>query len=368
VKVAIDASSAAAPSGSGIAVYQCALLRHLPAAVPPGDTFIVCYRASRLKHRARFHKPAAANWSVKLLVEPLNLLFLRSLDVFHGADARLPRSRAPALVATVQDLFSLISDEFARDRFRDKKIRRYHDMAARTDLLIVPSEHTKRDVLASLAIDEARIAVVPHGFDAEYRPRPEAEVRALRARYALPERYVLTAGIISTRKHTAGLIRAFRTLEERGDARGAALVIAGKDGFGAGEAHREAADARSVHMLGYVPADDLPTLYAGASVYAFPSLYEGFGLPVLEAMAAGVPVVASNRGSLPEVAGDAALLIDPEDERALVDALGRALADERLREDLRARGFARTAHFSWERTARATYAAYLQAVRLRRLR
>ncbi len=368
MRLGIDASSAAVPRGSGIAVYLAALIHHLAAVVPPDDDCIVCYRASRLKHRAHFLPPPAPNWSVKLLLGPLSRLFLRTLDVFHGADARLPRSRGPALVATVQDLFSLVSDEFANDGFREKKIRRYADLSARAHLFIVPSEHTKRDVVAHLHVDPTHIVVIPHGFDRAFSPRPEDEVCAARARYGLPARCVLTVGIVSTRKHTAGLIRAFRALRQRGLAADAALVIAGKDGFGAEEARREAAEAEkgSVILLGYVPPEDLPALYAGATVYAFPSLYEGFGIPVLEAMASGVPVVASNRSSLPEVAGEAALLVDPEDERALGDALGRVLEDAALRDELRAKGLARARLFSWERCARETYAAYVKAANDRR--
>jgi alpha-1,3-rhamnosyl/mannosyltransferase len=370
VRIAIDASSAAVPHGSGIAVYLAALIRHLAAVAPPDDDCIVCYRASRLKHRSHFLRPRTPNWRIKLLFGPCNRIFLRKLDVFHGADARLPRCRGPALIATVQDLFSLVSDEFANDRFREKKIRRYADLAARADFLIVPSAHTKRDVVAHLHMDPARTIVIPHGFDPGFGPRPEAEVRETRARYGLPARYILTVGIVSTRKHTAGLIRTFRALRKRGLANDAALVIVGKDGFGAREARREAecAEKGSVIMLGYVPADDLPRLYAGATVYAFPSLYEGFGMPVLEAMASGVPVVASDRSSLPEIAGDAALLVDPEDERALGDALGRAVDDAPLREELCARGFARAKLFSWERCARETYAAYVKAATDRRPR
>ncbi len=370
MRIAIDASSAAVPEGSGVAVYLTELVRGLAAAARPGDTFAVCCRASKFRHRARVPLPPGAAWRRALLLEPFTSLLARGLDVLHGADARLPRCRGPALVATVHDLFSLVSSEFADDRFRAKKIRRYRDLAARAHVFVVPSEHTKRDVVARLGVDPGRIAVAPLACGAGFSPQPEANVAAARARHGLPPRYILTVGIISTRKHTAGLVRAFRALRARGIAGDAALVIAGKDGFGAEETHREAAKAEkgTVILLGYTPQEDLPPLYAGATVYAFPSLYEGFGIPVLEAMASGIPVVASDRASIPEIAGDAALLVDPEDEEALARALERALADEALRAQLCARGLARAALFSWDRTARETYAAYELAVRIARER
>jgi len=370
MRIAIDVSSAATPDGSGIAVYVSELIRHLDAAAAPGDSFLACCRASRWRHRARVPLPPGAAWRRRLFVEPLGFLLAGRLDVFHGTDARLPHWRGPALVATVHDLFSLISTEFADDRFRAKKIRRYRDLAARAHVFITPSAHTKRDIVTHLGVDPDRIVVTPEAWSAQFGVRSEAETAAARTRLGLPPRYILTVGLVSTRKHTAGLVRAFRSLRARGAAGDTALVIAGKDGFGAEEAYREAAKAHkgTVILLGHVPPENLPPLYAGAAVYAFPSLYEGFGIPILEAMASGVPVVASDRASIPEIAGDAALLVDPEDEEALARALEHALDDDALRAELRARGFARAALFSWDRTARETYAAYRRAIQIARER
>jgi glycosyltransferase involved in cell wall biosynthesis len=181
-------------------------------------------------------------------------------------------------------------------------------------------------------------------------------MRELRARHGLrADRYVLSVGTLEPRKNHARLVRAFDALAAtRPDLR---LVLAGARGWksGAVDSAIAAAGARArIHVLGGVSADDLAALYSGATAFAYPSLYEGFGLPVLEAMAAGAPVLTSTVSSLPEVAGDAALLVDPDDSDAMAGAMHELLFDEALRTRLAGMGLARAASFTWERTARAT--------------
>ena len=366
MKIAIDASSAAVKGGSGIPVYIRSFIANM-ARVAPSDDFVICYRLSRIKKRRYFIPLPGENFSEKIIQDPFNFFFSRSLDVFHGIDARLPHYRSPALVATIMDLFSLISEDYATKAFRTKKIRRYNDCAKRAHLIIAVSRCTRRDIMKHLDVEPERIIVVHNGLSPIYRPQPEEEIARVRARYDLPERYIFYVGNISVRKNVKGLIRSFVKLTSRKGGRNTALILAGVDRYGFEEAHRVIHEAPGgfVRFLGYVPAEDIPALYAGARLFAFPSLYEGFGMPVLEAMASGVPVVCSDRASVPEVAGDAALLVDPEDYSAFAAQMERVLLDEELRRVLIQKGFERAGAFSWKRCAEETFKAYKQAVEFR---
>jgi len=362
MRIAIDASAAAGPAGSGVPRY----VRQLSAALALITTgeLILCYRPSRIRHRARVEVPATGCVRQRLLLAPFDPWLEHKVDVFHGPDARLPALRRPALVATVHDLFSLISDRFGPESFRRKKAAFYNDIARRADLILTVSQHSRADILQHLGVEPERVQVVHVAAAGAFgRARPE-DLARVRAGYDLPERYVLFVGDVSARKNVAGLVRAFRALANREHAGGCSLIVVGKDGYGAAEARRaaEGAPPRQIRFLGHAAQSDLPALYAGARVFAFPTLYEGFGVPVLEAFQSGVPVVAGNRTSLPEVAGDAALLVDPEDEEALASAVERAIRDETLREELKAKGARRAQAFSWERCATETLAAYRWAV------
>ncbi|MEI9812861.1 MAG: glycosyltransferase family 1 protein [Acidobacteriota bacterium] len=206
------------------------------------------------------------------------------------------------------------------------------------------SEFTARQVETLLKVERGRIRVVPHGVD----PALPSTVR---------ENIVLSTGAIQKRKNIARLVRAFERTP-----RGWTLVLAGaSDGFGAAEELRamEASPRhRDIRVAGYVSDDELRHLYSRARIFAFPSLDEGFGMPVLDAMASGVPVITSNRSAMPEVAGDAALLVDPEDEGAIGDALVRLIDDEMLRNQLVDKGHARAAGLTWQRAVRSTWAVY----------
>jgi glycosyltransferase involved in cell wall biosynthesis len=223
--------------------------------------------------------------------------------------------------------------------------------------VIVPSQSARTDLLDRHEVDEAHIHVVAHGADAFEEPTPGA-VRAVHERFEIGGRYALFVGGIEPRKNLHGLVEAFKRVPTD-----AWLVVAGgKTNWIPGEAGRlETAVAslpeavrRRVRFTGYVSEDDKRALLAGAEVLAYPSRYEGFGFPVLEGFAAGVPVLTSTASSLPEVAGDAALLVDPTDPGAIAEGLERLLGDEALRSRLRAAGRLRVGSFTWERSAGMT--------------
>ena len=236
---------------------------------------------------------------------------------------------------------------------------------AEAQRIIADSQATRGDLIALAGADPARIRVVYPGCDARFRPLDRAAARATVAqRFALHEPYVLHVGTLEPRKNLITLLRAFAALRDT-TAAGHRLVLVGQRGW-LYKPIFAAIDALGLsgHMCIIETAqdEDLPALYAAADLFVYPSLYEGFGLPVLEAMACGTPVVTSNRSALPEVAGDAALLVDPADDRALAESMARALADAALRNSMAERGLARARTFSWRRCARETLAVYEEAL------
>jgi glycosyltransferase involved in cell wall biosynthesis len=243
---------------------------------------------------------------------------------------------------------------------------------ARADRIIAVSEATRRDALRFYRLNPAKIDVIPEGVEPRFRPEADpARLEAVRRKFALPRRFILYVGTIEPRKNLPTLLDAYAALRAQHPDVG--LVIAGGTGWlyqSFFDRLRALSLEAHVALTGYVPDDDLPTLLSAAEVFAFPSTFEGFGLPPLEAMACGTPVLCSNASSLPEVVGDsssgsgqsAGLLLPPHDARAWVEALARVLTDPALRADLRARGLARAALFSWGEAARRTLDVYRRAM------
>ena len=291
------------------------------------------------------------------------------VDVFHGMDhVGIPFvGRTAKTVVTVHDVIVLILPETFTARHRLVVRTALARVRRKADRVIVPSRAVKRDVVTRLGVAGDRVAVTPEGCDPRFRPvRSAGALRAAAAKYGLPPRYVLAVGTLEPRKNLTTLLRAFARLRRDGDVDpGLRLVLAGARGWLDEPIFRSVRSLgleKAVHFPGFIDDDDLPAVYGGAGLFVFPSLYEGFGLPLLEAMACGVPVVTSNVSSLPEVAGDAALLVDPRDVDGLAAAVSRALRDAGLRERLRAAGLARARQFSWQTTARLTLDTYASLV------
>lgn len=228
------------------------------------------------------------------------------------------------------------------------------------DHLLVVSESTRRDLERRLPSAAGKITTTPLAAGPVFRPVPPAEVLDACTRHGLtPGRFLLHVGVLEPRKNVPMLLHAFARIADRFP--DVPVVIVGKKGWMYETIFAELTAlglAKRVVFTGYVPEADLPRLYGGARAFVYPSLYEGFGLPVLEAMQCGTPVVTTDISSMPEVAGDAALLVQPGDVGGLAGALTRVLSDDALAADLKQRGLARAALFSWERCARETRAVY----------
>lgn len=266
-------------------------------------------------------------------------------------------------VLTVHDLsFLLYPGNFNRaNRLYLKAFTRLS--LARADRVIAVSENTKRDLVRLLGVDPAKVAVVHHGIEGFFRPiADDEELAAFRRRRGLPERFVLFLGTIEPRKNLETLVEAFAYLKRMGLPH--QLVVAGAKGwqwepvFAAVE---RLGLREEIAFPGYVPYAEQPLWYNAADLFVYPSLYEGFGFPPLEAMACGTPVVSSRTSALPEVVGEAGLLVDPANPEEMADAMRRVLADRDLSSLLAERGLARARGFTWEAAARRTAAVYAEA-------
>ena len=361
LRVGIDASALARKERTGVSRYALSLVEAL-GRVDAGDRFLLCYRLSRLRRARWFHRVRFPNFRHRLFQEGLTPFLQRSLDVFHGPDARIPRLGKVPLVATVHDVFSLDSEKWADEGFREKKRRAYADLAARARFLLFVSTHSRDRFLEHHPVEAARVRVVAEGVDADFGKLDPARADAARRRLGVPPEYLLFLGQIGARKNAVRLLEAYARLPVAAPP----LVLAGPRKHGSEEvreAHRRLGLGARALFLGHVGEDALAPLYAGARALLFPSLDEGFGLPVVEAFACGTPVLASTAGALPETAGGAALLVDPLSVDALEDGIRRLLEDGALRRDLVARGRARAAGMTWEATARRTLEVYREAAR-----
>ena len=277
------------------------------------------------------------------------------VDVVHGTAIAVPASSAP-LVMTINDL-AFLADPGQATRHGNRFFRRGTELARRhAQLVLVPSEATAAECRAA-GFNDDRLRLVPYGVDTQRAP--ESDVSRFRTRYGLTRPYVLFVGTVEPRKNLAAVVGAMASLVGRG----IDLVLVGPDGWNEDLRARLApleGTGTEVHRLGFLPGREVAAAYAGCVAFCYPSLREGFGLPVLEAMAQGAPVITSAGTATAEVAGDVGLLVDPADHAQIGEALVRIVDDPALVADLRQRGQARAATYTWERTAALTAAAYAE--------
>jgi len=361
---------------AGVSQYTEQIVRHFMGTLPqandaltvfagratPPDGYVpdgVRWVSSRLPTG---HAPGRILW--EQIVAPM-VSARASLDVLFCPVNVVPLSGLVPSVVTVHDLAFLAYPE----AFSTAK-RRYLTAMTRLSVrrarhIIAVSAHTRDDLVYHFGVRPERITVIPNAADERYRPADTADdIARFKAANNLPDRFILFVGTLEPRKNLRRLIEAFALLSS--DDPSVKLAIVGASGWLTSDLaplvqSRGLSDR--IIFTGYVSDDDLPRWYQAATVFCYPSLYEGFGLPVLEAMACGVPVVTSRTSSLPEVAGDAALLIDPTDVRGLANTLQSVLADDARRQAMSAAGIARSHAYSWERTAAATLAVIRDAAR-----
>lgn len=364
---------------AGIASYTLGLLQGL-ADLGTAHEYLVLQ-----SRKDREALPLPANFRRRSLWTPCHHRFERQalavellglgLDVLHSPDF-IPPARFLGHRRTVITVHDLAYLKFP-DVLTPESQRYYGQIGPaveEADAVIAVSENTKRDLMALLDAPEDKIVVIPEAPDAEYQPLGDSPaIASTLARYQLTRQYFLFVGTIEPKKNLKTLIESYARFRkiDRSSNTLPDLVVAGRKGWLYADVLRlvdELDLKRYVRFLGPVPRSDLPMLYNAALALTYPSIYEGFGLPVLEAMACGTPVITSNVSSLPEVAGDAALSVDPRDVDALTQALNRIWTSPELRTELRRKGLARARLFSWEKTARATLDVYERVVRDRTLR
>jgi glycosyltransferase involved in cell wall biosynthesis len=231
----------------------------------------------------------------------------------------------------------------------------------KADIIIAVSHSTKRDIIEFFKVDEKKIKVIHHGVESRFRPI--SNVEGYRTRNNLPTRMILNIGTLEPRKNVVTLIKAFKKLQERGY-KDYVLAIAGEKGWLYNKIFEEIKSSgmeQSICLLGVVRDEDLPLLYNCADLFVYPSLYEGFGLPPLEAMACGVPIITSNTSSLPEVVGNAGIMVDPNDIESLSDEMYRVLKDKELNRQMRRDGLKRSNMFTWEKMVNEVLEVYNEA-------
>lgn len=371
--------SAAAHERAGLGRYAASLALALLELEQPLTAFVNDPRESRLRPplselpqrtvglpRQRWRLRAAASY---FGAPPLDSAFA-GVSLYHAAEHLLPVLRRARSVFTLHDAAYIHFPQYHLPRNRLFLRLMMPRFLARADAVITVSEFTRRDAERLYRVPPQKLHVIPEGVEPHFRPITDtAALATVRQRYKLPDRFILSLGTLEPRKNLITLLEAYAALRGNMGADAPGLVIAGGKGWLYTDFFEKlgALGLETVVQLpGYVPEADLPALLSCATVFAFPSVFEGFGLPPLEAMACGVPVVCSSASSLPEVVGEAGLLLPPKDVGAWTQALGRVLSDVDLHARLRAQGLRQAARFTWKAAALRTQAVYRRVLAQKR--
>ncbi len=363
MRIGIDARIIAYRRG-GITNYIRHLLPALTALDPDTEYRVLRHRRDRTRgeagpnvRRVTVWTPCHhrwEKWALGIEIAPLRL------DLLHSPDFIPPAFGAWHFVITVHDLNFLYYPHFLTAESR----RYYNDQigwaVAHADHILAVSEATRADLIRLLGVSPEKVTTVYEGVSPAFCPLPSDETQKTLHRYGLTPGYLLFVGTLEPRKNLPGLLTAYRILLDRGETREPLVVVGGK-GWLYEEIYKRVATLyleNHVRFIHDVPDEDLPAFYNGAALLAMPSFYEGFGLPALEAQACGTPVVISDRGSLPEVAGAAAVIVNPDSPEDIAAGIARVLGDPSLQAALRSAGPTWAARFTWEQTARGVLAVY----------
>jgi glycosyltransferase involved in cell wall biosynthesis len=364
VRIGIDARKL---HDFGIGTYIRNLLRHLARLDAQTEFVIFCRPEDRetlaaVGENFRPVPETSGNYSIAEQFTIPWAVKREGVTLFHAPHYVLPPLVPSPSVVTIHDVIHLMFPQYLPNKVAFSYAKWSITQAARRATRIMTvSESSKRDILRFVDTEPGKIDVIYNAYDERFAIEPrEADVVRVRERYQLHDEFVLYAGNVKPHKNLERLIQAFDLVRKQGLDH-LKLVLIGDD-ISKYTALRRAVHQYNLHkyvrFLGYMPEETLAVMYRLAGVFVFPSLYEGFGLPPLEAMASGTPVVTSNVSSLPEVAADAAVLVDPYDPQAIADGIYRVLTDERLRHDLVRKGIARAGMFSWETSVRRVRAIY----------
>jgi glycosyltransferase involved in cell wall biosynthesis len=335
------------PNFTGVGVIIDNLVRNL-AKIDKENEYFLCYRLSRVKKKWLKNPVNQENFHFKIIQEPLNFLFERKIDLFHGAE-RLPGYSRPKKVVTIHDLAAVLGGDFMTGEFREMIKKRYSELVrGKADHIITLSEAAKSDICGYYNLDESMVSVVYPGVYEGFKPLSKEETGPVLDKFGLSGRYILHVGALQERKNIVRILEAFRGYADSGheDVR---LVFCGKPTYGyerIEETIKRLKLEEKVSIFGHVGQEELVALYNGAMMLCFPSLFEGFGIPIAEAFACGCPVITSNVTSMPEVAGDAGIIVDPERVEEIEAAMQR-LTDEEER--------ARMGRLAMERSSLFTY-------------
>lgn len=378
MKIAIDISQIV-HEGTGVATYTDQLVRNLlkidreneyilfGISLRKFNLFKDYFAELRLTYKnissRFFHIPPKIG---EFLGNKLHLINIENLvddiDIFHSSDWIQPPSRAKK-VTTVHDLTIYKYPEVSHPYIVEAQKRRLRWVKNECDKVLADSASTKRELIDNLHFDQGKVEVVYPGLSEKFIQTDGEEIMRIKQKYSLYDDYILAVGTIEPRKNLKGILSAFKQLMKHTlistRRKPLELVVVGKFGWG-----ENLQNTKYVKLLGFVDENDLPGLYSGASMFVYPSFYEGFGFPILEAMACGCPVICSNRGSLSELASDAALIVDPEITQDIAVKMIQLCVDQDLRSDLIKKGKKNAARFNWEKTAMKVKEIYEEIAKL----
>lgn len=355
----------------GIGVYTAELIKSFEKSEGVKDLRRVVF-GSQLASASSEYRVLPVRYSVSVLLSAASGLPFRGssalehdVDLFHATDHHIPKLRHTPVIATVMDVIGMRHPEWVNPTLRTLKNHLFTKATSWAQHLITISEFSASDISDCLGIDRSKITSIPLGVDEQYfQTVPESEKNSVLTRYGLRPGYFVFVGTLQPRKNVSRIIAAHATLPEA-MRRQHPLVVVGQNGWRTDELLHELAALEASgfgRWLQYVPRADIFSVLQAAHALVFPSLYEGFGLPVLEAFASRIPVITSNTTSLPEVAGDAATLVNPESIDSIADAMKASITNDHERPIVIEKGIAQARRFTWQQTAELTLAAYTKTL------
>jgi len=363
MKIGVDARILERPM-TGVGRYLSNLLKHLPEIDSENEYILLSYRPLQVSIKGIKNigtLSVAPKGILQKLVSPFwlncilpSVLKREKIDIFFSPNNILPiRKTNTKNIVTIHDVFQLIDPKFHSPIYRSYVSFVMNQSIKSADLVLTISESSKRDIVRLLHVPEEKVVVTYLAADERFMPRMISPIDHAHysKKYNFPEKFILYVGVIEKRKNIDGIIRIADELRNKTDV---SIVLVGRPGYGGNELIEEIKKRKNMHYIGFADDDDLPYLYNLAEIFLFPSHYEGFGLPPLEAMQSGVPVVASNTSSLPEVIGDAGILLDPKESKLFAKAIISIINDENKRQLMINRGVLQAKKFDYRKTVEIT--------------